>query len=243
MQRALLIPVAIGVALCASACSSQERRASAAANEVASVNGRVTSEAEGPMEGVLVSAKAVESTMTVTVASDRHGDYVFPEGRLKPGDYRITTRAAGYDLIDPGIVAIRPTATTIDLRLETTHDLASQLTAAEWFMSIEGGGLPLRLDLLDKDRCTMCHSFSLVTRSGHDTAGWVSVLNRMRLHAPGSSPIHPHDLPNQPEVPREMGSRRRRRSGHVGRFGPEPRPRTGSSCPRTGSMVGVDQPE
>ena len=205
MQRALSIPVAIGVALCASACSSQERRASAAANEVASVNGRVTSEAEGPMEGVLVSAKAVESTMTVTVASDRHGDYVFPEGRLKPGDYRITTRAAGYDLIDPGIVAIRPTATTIDLRLETTHDLASQLTAAEWFMSIEGGGLPLRLDLLDKDRCTMCHSFSLVTRSGHDTAGWVSVLNRMRLHAPGSSPIHPHDLPNSPRYRAKWG--------------------------------------
>lgn len=198
MQKGKLISVALGVALCASACSPQEQRASATTNEAARLTGRVTSEAEGPMEGVLVSTKAVDSTMTVTVVSDRQGYYVFPEGRLKPGAYRITTRAAGYDLIDPGIVAIRPTPTTIDLRLERTHDLASQLTAAEWFMSIEEGGLPLRLDFLDKDRCTMCHSFSLVTRSGHDAAGWVSVLNRMRLHAPGSSPIHPHDLPSSP---------------------------------------------
>ena len=124
------------------------------------------------MEGVLVSAKAVDSTVTVTVASDRQGYYVFPEGRLNPGDYRITTRAVGYDLIDPGIVEIRSTPTTIDLRLEETDDLASQLTAAEWFMSIEQGGLPLRLDLLDKDRCTMCHSFSLTAKSGHDASGW-----------------------------------------------------------------------
>ena len=130
---------------------------------------------------------------------------MFPDGRLKPGDHRITTRATGYDLVDPGIVAIGSSPTTIDLRLDVTDDLASQLTAAEWFTSIEGGGLPLRLDLLDKDRCTMCHSFSLITKSGHDAAGWVSVLERMRLHSPGGSPIHPHDAATSPRYRAHWG--------------------------------------
>ena len=183
----------------------RNRGASAAANQAASLTGRVTSEAEGPMEGVLVSAKPVDGTVTVTVASDRQGDYAFPEGRLTPGDYGITTRAAGYDLVDPGIVAIGSAPTTANLTLDVTDDLASQLTAAEWFTSIEDGGLPLRLDLLDKDRCTMCHSFSLTAKSGHDAAGWVSVLERMGLHSPGGSPIHPHDAATSPRYRANWG--------------------------------------
>ena len=205
MQKATLISAVVGVALCAGACSPQGQLASAAENQAASLTGTMTSEAEGPLEGVLVSAKAVGGTVTVTVASDRQGHYEFPAGRLKPGDYRNTTRAAGYDLVDPGIVAIRSTPTTIDLRLEKTRDLAAQLTAAEWFMSIEEGGLPLRLDLLDKDRCTMCHSFYLITKSGHDAAGWVSVLDRMGLHSPGSSPIYPHDSATSPRYRANWG--------------------------------------
>ena len=40
--------------------------------------GQVSSQEEGPMEGVLVSAKAANSTITVTVVSDEHGHYSFP---------------------------------------------------------------------------------------------------------------------------------------------------------------------
>ena len=69
MRKANLISVALGVALCAGACSPHEQRASPAGNQAASLTGRVTSEVEGPMEGVLVSAKAVDRTVTVTVAS------------------------------------------------------------------------------------------------------------------------------------------------------------------------------
>jgi len=50
------------------------------------------------MEGVLVSAKRVGSTITVTVVSDQQGRYSFPEARLEPGRYALRIRAVGYDL-------------------------------------------------------------------------------------------------------------------------------------------------
>ena len=44
----------------------------------AAVTGQVSSEAEGAMEGVVVSAKKAGSTVTVSVISDAHGRYGFP---------------------------------------------------------------------------------------------------------------------------------------------------------------------
>ena len=44
----------------------------------AALTGRVTSVEEGPMEGVLVSAKKTGSTITITVVSDSQGQYRFP---------------------------------------------------------------------------------------------------------------------------------------------------------------------
>src|SRR5262245_65381642 len=60
--------------------------------------GKVSSEAEGLMEGVLVSAKKDGSTITTTVVSNAKGEFSFPAGRLEPGKYSIAIRAAGYTL-------------------------------------------------------------------------------------------------------------------------------------------------
>jgi hypothetical protein len=58
--------------------------------------GKVTSQEEGAMEGVLVSAKRAGSTMTITVVSDAQGQYSFPRDRLDPGKYSVAIRAVGY---------------------------------------------------------------------------------------------------------------------------------------------------
>src|SRR4051812_49922285 len=63
--------------------------------------GQVTSAEEGPMEGVLVSAKRAGSTITITVASDLQGRYTFPAAKLEPGQYALRIRATGYDLEAP----------------------------------------------------------------------------------------------------------------------------------------------
>src|SRR5215468_1582386 len=54
------------------------------ANAQEALSGKVASQQEGAMEGVLVSAKRAGSTMTVTVVSDAQGRYSFPRERLDP---------------------------------------------------------------------------------------------------------------------------------------------------------------
>ena len=65
---------------------------------LAALTGVVTSEAEGHMGGVLVTARPQGANMTVTVISDDQGRYAFPPGKLQPGKYILTIRAVGYEL-------------------------------------------------------------------------------------------------------------------------------------------------
>ena len=53
------------------------------------LTGRVNSEQEGPMEGVVVTARKEGSTISVSVVSDDTGRYNFPAAKLESGDYAL----------------------------------------------------------------------------------------------------------------------------------------------------------
>src|SRR5262245_11678662 len=101
------------------------------------ITGLVTSEAEGAMEGVGVTARKAGGKLSVSVTTDAQGRYSFPANRLEPGQYSLTIRAVGYELggNPTADVAASKTA-TLDLKLATTKRLASQLNNAEWMASI-----------------------------------------------------------------------------------------------------------
>src|SRR5260221_5732735 len=67
----------------------------------AALTGQVTSEAEGAMEGVVVSAKKAGSIVTVSVVTDAQGRYSFPASRLVAGKYTLNIRAIGHELAAP----------------------------------------------------------------------------------------------------------------------------------------------
>src|SRR5882757_10102213 len=95
------------------------------------LTGQVTSKEEGPMEGVIVSAKKEGSTITVSVSSDQQGRYRFPRERMEPGTYSLKMRAAGYDLDDVGPVQVNADKTaTADLKLHKTTNLSADLHGA-----------------------------------------------------------------------------------------------------------------
>ena len=109
------------------------------AQDHAVLTGTVRSDAEGNMEGVVVTAKKASSVVQVSVTTDAQGRYAFPENRLEPGEYTISIRAVGYDISSPTKAIVEPEAsTTTDIKLKKTRNLASQLTNAEWMMSIPG---------------------------------------------------------------------------------------------------------
>ncbi len=153
--------------------------------------GKVTSEREGAMEGVLVSAKKPAGTITVTVASDASGDYAFPVERLEPGRYELTIRAAGYGLDGLGLVELAPgKATRADLRLVSTPVTTDRLTNSEWMVSVPGPE-DLKRALLN---CADCHSLRRIFESKHTATDFLKVFERMGSYYPGASDLQPQRL-------------------------------------------------
>ena len=120
----------------------------------ATLSGSVASAKEGAMEGVLVTAKKDGSSMSVTVVSDDKGRYAFPEGRLTPGHYALKVRAIGYVLDGPRSIDVGPANTTADVKLNTTANIAPQMTNVEWLNSLPGTDVEKR----DLVACATCHT-------------------------------------------------------------------------------------
>ena len=158
---------------------------------VAALTGVVTSDAEGHMEGVLVTARPEGANMTVTVISDDQGRYAFPPGKLQPGKYSLTIRAVGYELAGQTAAEIKPgEAARADIKLVKTKDLASQLTGAEWMMSIPGNEKQKKALF----HCDQCHSLDKVAKSTYDAEGWIVTLQRMQNQWQASSTFS-HPMP------------------------------------------------
>ncbi|HWW83712.1 MAG TPA: carboxypeptidase regulatory-like domain-containing protein [Vicinamibacterales bacterium] len=173
------------------------------------LTGRVTSSEEGPMEGVLVSAKRAGSSITTTVVTNREGRYRFPESRLEPGEYAIKIRAAGYDLAEPtnATVAARQ-STTLDVALRKTRDLAAQLTNADWFASFPGTDA----QKASIRGCTHCHTVERIVRSHYDVDKLMAVIERMSTYPQLSFPFKVQKLP-APRIGGGTESPEQRRAG------------------------------
>jgi virginiamycin B lyase len=153
--------------------------------------GQVSSDKEGPMEGVLVGAKQDGSTITIDVVSDDQGRYSFPSSKLGPGHYSLKIRAVGYELDGPKAVDVASgTPTTADIKLRSAKNLAAQLSNGEWMASVPGTDAQKRVLL----NCTGCHTLERIVRSTHSADEFVEVIQRMGLYAQGSTPAHPQLL-------------------------------------------------
>ena len=153
----------------------------------AALSGQVSSAEEGAMEGVLVSAKRDGSTITTTVVSNDKGQFSFPAGKLEPGKYTITIRAAGYTLAGPKSVDVAA-GTTADVKLAKARNIVPQLSNGEWMISVPGSDQFKKTFMLD---CQGCHTLQRVFTSLHDAAEWEQVFKRMGRYAPESTPAHP----------------------------------------------------
>jgi len=157
----------------------------------AALAGQVTSDAEGAMEGVIVTAHKDGSIVSVSVTSDAQGHYGFPENRLEPGHYALAIRAVGYDLSARAAGDIVAEKTTnIDLKLKPARNLASQLTNAEWMMSIPGTEEQKSFLL----NCVSCHTLERIMRSTHNADEWTQVIPRMMGYGAVSQPIKPQPM-------------------------------------------------
>jgi virginiamycin B lyase len=153
----------------------------------AQLSGQVTSP-DGPLEGVVVSAKRAGSSITTSLISNAQGRFTFPADRVEPGQYSLEIRAAGYELEGPKAATVAAgSPATVDLKLRKTRNLAKQLTNAEWMASIPGTDDD-KLQLLN---CVSCHTLERIVKSTYDADQFVPLISRMNGYAQVSQPIKP----------------------------------------------------
>jgi virginiamycin B lyase len=154
------------------------------------LSGVVSSQQEGLMEGVVVSARRDGANFTVSVVSDAQGKYSFPRTHVEPGKYTLTIRAVGYDLIGPGSVEIAEGKTSsADLKLGKAKDLSAQLSSLEWAMSALGTPEQKDKFVYQTVNCAYCHTWERVMRSNHTADEFVELITRMQTYYTDGSAV------------------------------------------------------
>jgi streptogramin lyase len=161
------------------------------AQNPAALTGQVASAEEGTMEGVVVSAKKDGSTISVSVVTNSQGRFAFPAARLEPGRYTLKARAAGYELDGASAVDVAAgQEAKVEIKLKKVRNLSAHLTNGEWLTSMPGTDEQKRFLL----NCTGCHTLERIMKSTYDADGFLSVIQRMSLYYPGSTPLKPQRL-------------------------------------------------
>src|SRR6266849_3608701 len=82
------------------------------------------------LEGVAVSARAVDQTFATTVFSDEQGEYYFPF--LAAGKYHVWAQAVGFQAARAEVTLDATERAGQALTLDPIADFTEQLSGAEW---------------------------------------------------------------------------------------------------------------
>ena len=153
------------------------------------LTGTVSSQADGPMEGVLVGAKRAGSTISTWVVSNAQGQYSFPRDRMEPGHYAVSIRAVGYELPATSVdVKSEPARLDLPLtKLTRPNRIAEQMTNTELILSAPG----TQAQKASLGGCVNCHTLQRALFSRFDPLEMSIVAARMPRHTNNSSPMHP----------------------------------------------------
>src|SRR6266850_6357381 len=163
------------------ACAASLLAASAAHAADQLLSGAIAARSGQKLEGVTVSAKLEDSTITTSVYTDPAGNYYFPP--LPAGKYRVWAQALGYERSNGAV----------DLSAARRHDFTLQeMTDPERrFRQLPGemmvAALPeasaedARTKKIFMNNCTGCHSTSYVLQFRFDEAGWSKIIDLMKI--------------------------------------------------------------
>jgi streptogramin lyase len=161
------------------------------------LTGKVQGSGREALEGVTVSTRAADSTITTSVYTDEKGNYYFPV--LPGGKYRVWAQAVGYQAGRAMVSLVSTRETHQDFTLRTIEDFTKQLTSPEWLSALpDDRPEDRRLKQVFVHSCTTCHSAAFALQNRFDEAGWRAILERMETidvygKAEGpSSPIIEH---------------------------------------------------
>ena len=130
------------------------------------------------LEGVTVSARASDKTISTTVFTDERGEFVFPP--VAAGSYQVWAQAVGFGTARAQLTLGVARSVRHAFTLQTLNDFTPQLTSSEWLAAMpEGTREDRRMKELFRVNCSECHSLSLALLSPFDEQGWLAIIERM----------------------------------------------------------------
>ncbi len=140
-----------------------------------------------PLEGVTVSARAANATVTTSVYTNAAGEYLFPE--LADGQYRVWAQAVGFQLArsEQSISANRKVQQ--NFALKPLADFHRQLSSVEWANSLPSDSAEdRRMNVALNQMCTTCHITGFLLSKRFDAAGWGLMIDYMLKTQLGRDP-------------------------------------------------------
>ena len=160
------------------ATTAAAARQGAPSTSGATLSGTIHATDGQTLEGVAVSARAIDKTFTTTVFTDTRGRYLFPP--LDSGSYRVWAQAVGFATARAELTVAAARPTTRALTLTTIDDFTAQLRGAEWLDSLpEETFADRRMKEIFRVNCTECHSPSVALHNRFDEQGWLAILDLM----------------------------------------------------------------
>ena len=143
---------------------------------VASIWGTVRDAAGKPVDGALVSIRAVDQTFTTSVFTDESGEYVSPP--LPGRRYRMWAQAVGFGTARAELRLDGPASQPFTLK--TIEDFTPQLTGTEWYDALpDATAADRRMKHIVRTACSDCHSLAVVLQNRFDEQGWRVIVQRM----------------------------------------------------------------
>ena len=162
----------LSVVLAGLICAAHPARAADAL-----VSGTIKDASGAPIGGVTVSAKAMGSTIAVSVFTDQQGEYFFPP--MQAGTYRVRAQALTYETATNTLAA--DGLTRRDFAMRPLKDFIKQLPG-DILLAALPSGTPgdARMHRIVRSVCTGCHTISYVLQHRFDEAGWSKILDWMK---------------------------------------------------------------
>ena len=179
--RMLMVAVVLGLTL--SSGTAQERRGSNLTGAARAMGGQ-------PVEGVAVSARAVDRSVTTSVFTDDRGEYVFPP--LDAGRYEVWAQAVGYETARAQVTVDAAQRAEQTFTLRTIKDVTPQLSPSEWLAALpEATKEQRRMKAIFRTNCTACHGATHALQNRFDENGWRAMIGFMeRLTGTGGINRH-----------------------------------------------------
>jgi hypothetical protein len=166
------------LALLIAACSPQDAPPAAAAAEPGSLlAGRVLSENGEPVAAVPVQAHRQDSNITVSVYTDKSGNYSFPAwSDVAPGAYDVAIALPDFKQITRMGVALASGQTAmLDFTLQPREPDYDEATTSDIIAALPGTDEQKVL----LSQCSNCHTLQHALATGRTKEGWAQIIRLM----------------------------------------------------------------